>query len=202
MIERLELRRDGRRLLTYGTSADADLVLKPSAVEGAATHLRRRARRPRQAAASAASAAGRSRCPASTMRSTRWRLSPRPAEAGIRDEVIRAALGDLLRRQAPLPAHRHLERRLDLRRLRSPPGRNRRRAQGRPGRRAWPRHRRGRAAPLFARARPLLRVLRLLQAMPTASSWRRSTRRASCRSMASIMHTLAEGIRAHRSPPR
>jgi UDP-N-acetylmuramate--alanine ligase len=28
MVERLELRRDGRRLLTYGTSADADLVLK------------------------------------------------------------------------------------------------------------------------------------------------------------------------------
>ncbi len=28
MIERLELRRDGRRLLTYGTSADADLLLR------------------------------------------------------------------------------------------------------------------------------------------------------------------------------
>ncbi len=28
MVERLELRRDGRRLLTYGTSADADLVLR------------------------------------------------------------------------------------------------------------------------------------------------------------------------------
>ena len=37
MIERLELRRDGRRLLTYGTSPKADLVLKSTRVEGAVT---------------------------------------------------------------------------------------------------------------------------------------------------------------------
>ena len=37
MIERLELRRDGRRLLTYGTSPGADLVLKSARVEGSAT---------------------------------------------------------------------------------------------------------------------------------------------------------------------
>ena len=37
MIERLELRRDGRRLLTYGTSPKADLVLKSARVEGAVT---------------------------------------------------------------------------------------------------------------------------------------------------------------------
>jgi UDP-N-acetylmuramate--alanine ligase len=37
MIERLELRRDGRRLLTYGTSAAADLVLKSVRVEGGNT---------------------------------------------------------------------------------------------------------------------------------------------------------------------
>jgi UDP-N-acetylmuramate--alanine ligase len=37
MIERLELRRDGRRLLTYGTSPEADLVLKSVRVEGAVT---------------------------------------------------------------------------------------------------------------------------------------------------------------------
>ena len=36
MIERLELRRDGRRLLTYGTTPDADLVLKSARVEGSA----------------------------------------------------------------------------------------------------------------------------------------------------------------------
>jgi UDP-N-acetylmuramate--alanine ligase len=37
MIERLELRRDGRRLLTYGTSPKADLVLKSARVEGSVT---------------------------------------------------------------------------------------------------------------------------------------------------------------------
>lgn len=34
MLERLELRRDGRRLLTYGTSQGADLVLATARVEG------------------------------------------------------------------------------------------------------------------------------------------------------------------------
>jgi UDP-N-acetylmuramate--alanine ligase len=37
MIERLALRRDGRRLLTYGTAKGADLVLKSARVEGAST---------------------------------------------------------------------------------------------------------------------------------------------------------------------
>jgi UDP-N-acetylmuramate--alanine ligase len=37
MIERLALRRDGRRLITYGTSAAADIVLKSVRVEGAST---------------------------------------------------------------------------------------------------------------------------------------------------------------------
>ena len=39
MIERLELRRDGRRLLTYGASPEADLVLKSARVEGAVTYF-------------------------------------------------------------------------------------------------------------------------------------------------------------------
>src|SRR5262245_52199698 len=34
MVERLGLRRDGRRLLTYGTSSDADLILQGIATEG------------------------------------------------------------------------------------------------------------------------------------------------------------------------
>src|SRR5262245_56508011 len=37
MIERLELRRDGRRLLTYGAAAGADLALKSARVEGSQT---------------------------------------------------------------------------------------------------------------------------------------------------------------------
>ncbi|MEZ5857001.1 MAG: UDP-N-acetylmuramate--L-alanine ligase [Hyphomicrobiaceae bacterium] len=39
MIERLELRRDGRRLLTYGTSEDADLRLESVKVVGTSTIL-------------------------------------------------------------------------------------------------------------------------------------------------------------------
>jgi UDP-N-acetylmuramate--alanine ligase len=37
LIERLQLRRDGRRLLTYGTTPDADLMLKSAHAEGGAT---------------------------------------------------------------------------------------------------------------------------------------------------------------------
>ncbi len=37
LIERLQLRRDGRRLLTYGTTPGADLVLKSARAEGGAT---------------------------------------------------------------------------------------------------------------------------------------------------------------------
>jgi UDP-N-acetylmuramate--alanine ligase len=37
MIDRLQLRRDGRRLLTYGTSKTADLVLKNARVDGGVT---------------------------------------------------------------------------------------------------------------------------------------------------------------------
>ena len=39
MIERLDLRRDGRRLLTYGVSPDADLRLLATRIEGTSTHL-------------------------------------------------------------------------------------------------------------------------------------------------------------------
>ena len=37
MVDRLELRRDGRRLLTYGTSIGSDLMLKSVRVEGTVT---------------------------------------------------------------------------------------------------------------------------------------------------------------------
>jgi UDP-N-acetylmuramate--alanine ligase len=39
MLERLELRRDGRRLLTYGTTPGADLLLKSARVEGSQTYF-------------------------------------------------------------------------------------------------------------------------------------------------------------------
>ena len=126
------------------------------------------------------------------------------SEAGISDEAIRKAMASFSGRQAPLPAHGHLERHRHLRRLRPPSRGDRRRAQGRPRRCARPRHRRGRAASLHARARPLRRVRRLLQRMPTPSSSHRSIRRASCRSTASITwpwprRSAIRGTRA--SPP-
>ena len=37
MIDHLGLRRDGRRLLTYGTAKNADLVLKSARVDGSKT---------------------------------------------------------------------------------------------------------------------------------------------------------------------
>jgi UDP-N-acetylmuramate--alanine ligase len=39
MVGRLELRRDGRRLLTYGTSHDADIILENLRIEGGTTHF-------------------------------------------------------------------------------------------------------------------------------------------------------------------
>jgi UDP-N-acetylmuramate--alanine ligase len=39
MIERLELRRDGRRLLTYGVGAGGDIVLKDARIVGTVTHF-------------------------------------------------------------------------------------------------------------------------------------------------------------------
>ena len=69
----------------------------------------------------------------------------------------------LRRRQAALHPHRHLERRRDHRRLRPPPGRDRRGAEGGAVGRDRPRHRRRPAAPLHAAPRSLRPVLRLLQ---------------------------------------
>ena len=39
MIERLQLRRDGRRLITYGVAADADMRLEVTRIEGNVTHF-------------------------------------------------------------------------------------------------------------------------------------------------------------------
>ncbi|MFN3744054.1 MAG: UDP-N-acetylmuramate--L-alanine ligase [Hyphomicrobiaceae bacterium] len=91
MIEELQLRRDGRRLLTYGTDPGADLVLTRARVEGAATIFD--ARLGERVAGGA--------------REIRDWVVPVPgthnalnalaalgvaAEAGIKDEVIRSAM--------------------------------------------------------------------------------------------------------------
>ena len=77
-----DLRRDGRgrsRLEVGARRGSADLSSMPISARACA-------------AARARSEAGASRCPAITMRSTRWRPSPRRSEAGIGDDVIRKAL--------------------------------------------------------------------------------------------------------------
>jgi UDP-N-acetylmuramate--alanine ligase len=93
MIERLELRRDGRRLLTYGLTSGADLQLKSSRVEGTATVFD-------------AELGGRVTGGARTLKG--WSI-PLPgqhsalnalaaiaaaSEAGIDDDTIRAAIAD------------------------------------------------------------------------------------------------------------
>ena len=91
MIERLELRRDGRRLLTYGTSPEADLVLKSARVEGSITSF--------DADLGARVRGGRARsragaCPSPAQHNALNALAAIAvaSEAGIGDDVIRAAM--------------------------------------------------------------------------------------------------------------
>ncbi len=91
MIEKLDLRRDGRRLLTYGASPDADLALTAFRIEGRATIF---------------DAVLSDRVPGGGRRLDGWRV-PIPGrhnalnalaaiavalETGLRDDVIRTAL--------------------------------------------------------------------------------------------------------------
>ncbi len=91
MIERLELRRDGRRLLTYGTSRDADLMLETVTLDGRNTIF---------------DATLNSRVAGGARRLQGWRI-PLPghhnalnalaaiavaSEAGMKDDAIRLAL--------------------------------------------------------------------------------------------------------------
>ena len=84
MIERLELRRDGRPLLTYGASSDADLRLEEARGRTGAPSFSV----PRSVGASpvarAASRAGACRCSGTTTPSTRWRPSPSPPRPASR----------------------------------------------------------------------------------------------------------------------
>ncbi|HJZ45068.1 MAG TPA: UDP-N-acetylmuramate--L-alanine ligase [Hyphomicrobiaceae bacterium] len=93
MIERLELRRDGRRLLTYGSTSSADLQLKSARIDGTSTIFD-------------AELGGRVKGGARTLKG--WSI-PLPghhtalnalaaiaaaSEAGIDDDTIRAAIAD------------------------------------------------------------------------------------------------------------
>ena len=87
----------------------------------------------------------------------------RRREAGIDDDVIRAAMAGFSGVKRRFQLTGDLERRRHLRRLRSSPGRDRGRARRPRGRRTRTCHRRRRAASLHARARSLRRVCGLLQ---------------------------------------
>ena len=161
MVERLELRRDGRRLLTYGTTRGADLVLRGLTQErgGIVIDADLGAARARRRAADPRLVCPHSRPAQCAQRAGRHRGGERSRHRRQRHPL---GSGDLHRRQAPLRADRRLERRLDLRRLCASSGGDLRRARGGACRRPRPRRRRVRAAPLLARARSLRRILRLL----------------------------------------
>jgi UDP-N-acetylmuramate--alanine ligase len=93
MIERLELRRDGRRLLTYGSASGADLQLKSARVDGTATFFD--AELGARVKGGARSLKGWS-IPLPGHHSALNALAAIAAasEAGIDDDVIRAAIAD------------------------------------------------------------------------------------------------------------
>ena len=155
MIERLNLRRDGRRLLTYGTT--------PTRTCGSimcASMAATRSSMPRSG--SVWSAGGKRRLEgwrgagarASTTRSMRWRPSPSaPRRASpTRRSASCSPASPASSAASSRPA---LERRRDLRRLRPSPGRDRGGPEGRARRLQGPRHRCRRAASLSRRVRDL-----------------------------------------------
>ena len=92
MIERLELRRDGRRLLTYGTSPAADLVLKSARVEGAVTFFDADLGARVRGGARDARGLERAACPAQHNALNALAAIAAASEAGIGDDVIRKAI--------------------------------------------------------------------------------------------------------------
>ena len=164
MIERLELRRDGRRLLTYGTDAGR----RPRAEVGA----RRRARPPSSMPSSARA------CTAGRASSSGWSV-PMPGAS----QRAQCAGGDRGRERGRHRRRRDPQARWPASPASSAASSSPARGTASPiyddyghhpveiaavlkaarGRRARARHRRGRAASLHARARPVRRVRRLLQ---------------------------------------
>ena len=130
-------------------------MLKSARVEGSNDRLRRRPRRTR-----AGRRAHHPRLEHSAACGHHNALNALAAiaaasEAGIADDAIRKAIAGFsgVKRRFQLTGTWNGV--VDLRRLWPPPGGDRRGAEGRPRRRARPRHRRGRAASLHARARPV-----------------------------------------------
>ena len=160
MVERLELRRDGRRFISYGRTPDADVVLGETEVVGNQTYF---------SADLGVRVAGGAR------RIERW-MVPIPgahnalnalaatavaAEAGLDDGTIRDALAGFLRRQAALPVDRYGWRRRHLRRLRPSPDRDQGRVGGGQSGRSRAADRRRRAPSVLACARPVPGFLQL-----------------------------------------
>ena len=202
MIERLELRRDGRRLLTYGTTRGADLMLRGAALRARLHRHRRRARRPRARRRARDPRLGACRSSASTTRSNALAAiaaCQRGRHLATTPSARRSPTFTGVKRRFELTGtwndaaiyddygHHPAEIAAVLAAARAG-------ARGRA-------HRRVRAAPLHARARSLRRVLLPASATPTASSWRRSTRPASRRSTASTTTTSPKAS-ARRGTPR
>ena len=91
MIERLELRRDGRRLLTYGSSEEADLALTAIRADGASTVFDA-ALGPRVKGGERTIEGWRIPLPGRHNALNALAAIAAAAEAGIGDDVIRAAL--------------------------------------------------------------------------------------------------------------
>ena len=121
---------EDRRIITYGENPQADVRLIDIDLRGGQSRFRRADPRPQ------ARRRSRSRDLVMPMPGHHNALNATAAiavahELGVGADAIRQALCRLRRRQAPLHPHRRLERRRDLRRLRPPPGRDRRGAAGR-----------------------------------------------------------------------
>jgi UDP-N-acetylmuramate--alanine ligase len=93
MVERLELRRDGRRLLTYGTKPGADLLLKAARVEGATTVFDADLG-PRVKGGARAIKGWNVPIPGHHSALNALAAIAAASEAGIADDIIRAAIAD------------------------------------------------------------------------------------------------------------
>ena len=137
-VQALIGRIEDRRIITYGASPQADVRCADLRIENRPTRCSPRSSATGRPARRTPSRTCRSPCPASTMCRTPPAPSPSPTISASPTQAIAARPCRLRRRQAPLHADRHLERRRHHRRLRPPSGRDRRGAEGgaRGGRRA------------------------------------------------------------------
>ena len=142
------------------------------------------------------------RCPAATTSRTRSPRSRWRSRWAAPTSAIRTGFAQVRRGRAALHQGRRSRRRDGDRRLRPPPGRDPRGARRRARRRAGPGDRGRPAAPLHPPARPDGRVPGRLQRRRRGLSSRRSIRRASSRSRASIPRRWSQGLQGRAATAR